>query len=67
MKQVRLNNIMMLHVHKDCTDTLSLIDVANNDFIDESEYRLSIFGNFQETDLERAQVLVKTKPTQVSF
>ena len=65
MKQVRLNNIMMLHVHKDRTDALRLIDVVN-DFIDGLEYRLSIFGNLWETDLKTAQVLVKTKSTQVS-
>ena len=47
MKQVHLNNIMMLHVHKDRTDALSLIDVAN-DFIDGLEYHLSIFDNFQK-------------------
>ena len=64
--KVHLNNIIMLHVHKDRADALSPSDVAN-DFIDGSEYRLSIFGNFQETDLKRAQVLVKTKSTQVSF
>ena len=46
MKQVRL--IKMLHVHKDRTDALSLIDVAN-DFINGLEYGLSIFGNSQET------------------
>ena len=66
MKQVCLNNIIMLYVHKDCTDALSLINVAN-DFIDGSEYCLSVFGNFQETDLKSAQVLVKKKSTQVSF
>ena len=65
MKQVRLNNIMMLHVHKDRTDALRLIDVVN-DFIDGLEYRLSIFGNLWEPDLKTAQVLVKTKSTQVS-
>ena len=56
----------MLHVHKDRADALNLIDVPN-DFIDGSYYRLSIFDTFQETDLKRAQVLVKTKSTQVSF
>ena len=47
MIQVRLNNIMILHVHKDCTDALNLTDVAN-DFMDGSEYRLFILGNFQK-------------------
>ena len=43
MKQVHLNNSMMLHVDKDRTHLLSLIDVAC-DFVDGLEYRLSIFG-----------------------
>ena len=30
MKQVRLNNIMMLYVHKNRTDALSIIDVVND-------------------------------------
>ena len=62
IKQVRLNNILMLHVYKDCTDAWSLINVAN-DFIDGLEYHLSIFDNFQGTNLKRAQVLVKIKST----
>ena len=62
IKQVRLNNILMLNVYKDCTDAWSLINVAN-DFIDGLEYRLSIFDKFQETNLKRAQVLVKIKST----
>ena len=66
MTQKRLNHMMMLHVHKERTDALDLIDVAN-DFVSLSEHRLSIFGKFQETDYKRAQVLVKTKSTQVSF
>ena len=52
---------MMPHVHKD-PDALSQVDIAN-DFIDGSKYRLSTFGNFQETRLKRTQVLVKTKTT----
>ena len=32
----RLNNLMMLHVHKDRTDALTLVDVAN-DFVGEKE------------------------------
>jgi len=66
MTQKRLNHVMLLHVHKDRTDELDLIDVAN-DFVSGSEHRLSIFGKFQVTDNKRAQILVKTKSTQVSF
>ena len=44
MGQQRHNNIMMLHIHKDKTDKLSMIDVANK-FVN-SEHRLSYFGKF---------------------
>ena len=64
MGQVRRNNIMVMHVHKDRTDKLSLADAAN-DFVSGSETRLSIFGVFQLTDLKRSQVMVKTKAVQV--
>ena len=30
MKQERLNHLMLLHAHKELTDTLNLIDVAND-------------------------------------
>ena len=64
MGQVRMNNIMVMHVHKDRIDKLSLVDAAN-DFVSGSEARLSIFGVFQLTDLKRSQVMVKTKAVQV--
>ena len=43
MSQQRLNNIMVLHIHKDKMDKLSMTDIANK-FVS-SEYRLSYFGN----------------------
>ena len=46
MKQERLNHLMLLHVHKELTDTLNLADVAN-DFVSSSENRLRVFGNFK--------------------
>ena len=45
MSQERLNNLMILHVHKDVTDTLDLKLIAD-EFIDDSEHRLKIFGTF---------------------
>lgn len=42
MGQQRLNNLMVLHVHRDRTDALNLIDVAND-----SEQRLHVFGKFK--------------------
>ena len=45
MGQERLNNLLMLHVHKEYTNELDLIAVANN-FVSLSEHRLSTFGKF---------------------
>ena len=39
----RLNNVMVLHVHKNLTDKLSLVDIGNN-FISGSSRRESLFG-----------------------
>ena len=45
MKQDRLNHLLLLHVHKDRTDLLSLTHVAEQ-FVSSSEHRLSVFGRF---------------------
>lgn len=45
MGQQRLNNLMVLHVHRDRTDALSLVDVAN-DFVKDSDQRANVFGKF---------------------
>jgi len=66
MNQVRLNNVMMLHVHKDRTDGLSLIDVGN-EFVSGSEHRVTIFGKFESIDTKRSQTLMKSISTQVSY
>ena len=43
MTQERL--LMLLHVHKDLTDSLVLTDVAT-EFVSKSERRLQVFGKF---------------------
>ena len=45
MKQERLNSLMVLHVHKDYTDKLHLLDRAN-DFVSNSNRRKQVFGTF---------------------
>ena len=45
MTQQRLNNLMILHVHKEQTDGLILKDVAN-EFVGNSQHRKNIFGKF---------------------
>ena len=49
MSQDRLNHLLVLHVHKELTDSLDMITVAN-DFVAGSEHRLSMFGCFSESD-----------------
>ena len=46
----RLNHLMMLHVHKDRTDALTLVDVANN-FVGEKENRKQLCGKFAANDI----------------
>ena len=45
MTQCRLNNLMVLNIHKDHCDILDLVDVSNG-FVAGSEHRLSLFGKF---------------------
>ena len=45
MGQLRLNNLMVLHVRRDHTDALNLVDVAN-DFVRDSNHRANVFGKF---------------------
>ena len=42
MSQSRLNNVIVLHAHKNLTDELSLVDFGNN-FISGSSHRESFF------------------------
>ena len=51
MTQKRLNNCMLLHVHKEKVDNLNIIDIAN-EFGCTIESRLSTFGKFSEHDFE---------------
>ncbi len=50
MKQLRLNNVMILKVHSDRVDTLNLIEIGN-EFVEGSEHRENVFGKFVESDL----------------
>ena len=49
MKQSRLNHLVLLHVHKDITDNLDMIDCAN-DFVSANEHRQQVFGNFSSSN-----------------
>ena len=58
----RLNHLMMLHVHKDRTDALTLVDVAN-DFVGEKENRKQLFGKFSANDIPN-KFSISSKLTQ---
>ena len=55
---------MMLHVHKDKTDVLTLVDVAN-DFVGEKENRKQAFGKFSVNDI-LSKFSVSSKSTQMN-
>ena len=50
MTQERLNHLLLLHTHKQLTDSIDLIAVAN-EFVALSEHRLSLFGKFSDADI----------------
>ena len=53
---------LMLHVHKDRTDALTLVDVAN-DFVGEKENRKQLFGKFSANDTPN-KFSISSKSTQ---
>ena len=66
MGSSRLNNAMVLHIHKDRLDKLSMVDVAN-DFAFESDHRKTLFGRFDDVDLRRKIIPVKSVGIQVNM
>ena len=46
MTQKRLNDLMVLNIHKQKTDLLNLADVAK-EFVSSRENRVRLFGNFK--------------------
>ena len=60
----RLNHLMMLHVHKDRTDALTLVDMAN-DFVGEKENRKQLFGKLSANDIpNKFSISSKSTPTE---
>ncbi len=45
MNQERLNHLLVLHVHKELTDSFDLKDIAS-DCISGSDHRINVFGSF---------------------
>ena len=52
MTQERLNSLMTLHVHKELTDQLDLLEIGN-EFVGFSEHRLTMFGKLCSTDSDK--------------
>ena len=59
----RLNHLIMLHGHKDRTDALALVDVAN-DSVGEKENRKQLFGKFCANDIPN-KFSISSKSTQM--
>ena len=49
MIEVRLNSIMTLHIHKELTDKLDLLEIGN-EFMAASNHRQHTLGKFLRTD-----------------
>ena len=58
----RLNHLMMLYVHKDRTDALTLVDVAN-DFVGEKGNQKQLFAKFSAKDIPN-NFSISSKSTQ---
>ena len=61
----RLNHLMMLHVHKDKTDALTLVDVAN-DFAGEKENWKELFGKLAANSIPN-KFSISSKSTQTEY
>ena len=49
MSQLRLNNIMFIHIHKDLSDKLDLLEIGN-EFVSASEHRQNTLEKIIPTD-----------------
>ena len=63
MNQDRLNSIMVLHVHKEYTDDMDLVDIAN-EFVHSSDHRYNMFGKFTVIDTAASFSFGKSRSTQ---
>jgi hypothetical protein len=60
--QNRLNHLMVLHVHKEETDSIDIVEVANT-FVGDTKARKELFGKFSQKDLPKIFQMA-TKATQ---
>ena len=57
---------MVLHIHKARLDKLSMVDIAN-DFVFQRDHRKTLFGRFDDVDLRRKTIPVKSVRMQVNI
>ena len=57
MTQARLNHIMIMNIHKNLTDELDIVQMANL-FIADHPHRQEIFGSFKPTDMQSIDSLM---------
>ena len=60
----RLNHLMVLHVHKDRTDSLNMVEVANA-FVEQNDSRHPIFSVFKKDGVPKQGT--KRAATQTHF
>ena len=59
----RLNHLMTLHIHNERTDSINLVDIAN-EFCSRNERRLFKFGTFSIADKTSSIAVQKDQSTQ---
>ena len=58
-----LNHLMNLHIHKESTDNINLVDIAN-EFYSRKESRLFKFCTFTNADKRSSTAVHKDRSTQ---
>ena len=61
----RLEHLMVLHIHRDLTDKLNLVEIAN-EFVGKNERRRQIFGTFTANDIPQKKTY-RSVGTQARF
>ena len=64
MKQERLNDLMLIHVHKDKIDRLSIIEMAK-EFVSRNQSRMVKFGRFRPQDVKVSAGETRSIATQI--
>lgn len=52
MGEQRLGGLMTLHIHKEMTDAIDIVEVANT-FVEKKQNRVLLFGKFTDRDLPK--------------